>query len=132
MDYQEYTQRAQQAAQLVEVGAYEQAHELLRALVASEIADQDKAMMCLNLAVVAEKLGQTAEALRWYDAGMDYERRQGQCFVAEQKALYLAERGQLRESLAVYEALLNRASLDEMTKERIRQNIRVLRERTSG
>lgn len=132
MDYQEYTQRARQAAQLVEAGAYEQAQELLRTLVASPIADQDKAMMCLNLAVVAEKLGQTAEALRWYDEGMAYERRHGQCFVAEQKALYLAERGRGQESLAVYEALLSRASLDEATKERIRQNVCLLGGHPSG
>lgn len=129
MDYQTYTQRAQQAAQLVETGAYEQAHELLRQLVASDISERDKAIMCLNLAIVADKLGQTTEALRWYDEGMAYESRHGQVFVAESKAIYLAEQGKAEESLALYETLLTRASLDGSTQERIRQNIRRLRQR---
>jgi tetratricopeptide (TPR) repeat protein len=132
MDYQQYTQRVHQATQLVEAGQYEQAQALFRSLLASDLADQDKAMMCLNLAVVSDKQGQTAEALRWYDAGITYERRHGRYFVAESKAVYLAEQGQVNESLATYEALLTESFVDEVSKERIRQNIRKLRQRSSG
>ena len=88
-------------------------------------------MLCLNIATIYDKLNQPIEVLKWYDQGIALERRQGGDFVAESKAVYLAERGEVSESLALYEALLTRETLDEQAKERIRQNITVLRGHTA-
>lgn len=74
-------------------------------------------------------VGHPTEALHWYDQGIAYERRHGGDFVAESKAVYLAEHGQVAESLALYEELLTRVTLDEQDKERIRRNIDRLRAR---
>jgi len=127
MDFQEYTKRVQRAAQLVERGDYEGAITLLRALIDSDISDRDKAMMCVNLAVVYNKLDRMQEALAWYDKGIAYERRHSRSFVAESKAAYLAERGLVQESVAIYEDLFTQPYLDEGEKERIGKNLEMLR-----
>ena len=127
MDYADYVKQAEAAARLVESGDYQRARELLEQLIEAELSDRDKAMMSLNLAVVADKAGEMAEALRWYDRGIAYERAHGQVFVAECKAAYLAQQGRLQESLALYESLLGRSGIDETTRERLRHNIELLK-----
>lgn len=127
MKYEEYVKRAQKAAQLAEKEDYTSALEILKSLVESDLAVPDKAMMCLNIAIIWDKLGQPEEALQWYERGMDYERRAGGCFVAEHRAAYLANLNRLEESLLAYEELAARESLDEQSRERVRQNIDRLR-----
>lgn len=127
MDYKEYVKRAQKADQLVREGNYTSALELLYSLVESDLADPDKAVMCVNIAIIWDKMGQPDEALRWYGRGMSYERRSGGHFVAESRAAYLAQLGRLEESLLAYEDLAAQESLDEQTRERVRQSINRLR-----
>jgi tetratricopeptide (TPR) repeat protein len=129
MKYQEYVQSANRASQLVEGGDYEGAIAVLQELLISAISDVDKAMMCLNLAIVYDKLDRPEEALTWYDKGMEYERAHGRHYVAEMKAAYLAEKERYQESLAQYEDLLSRSELTEGDKERMEKNIRLLRKR---
>lgn len=115
----------------MERGEYDAAVEVLEDLLASDISDVDKAMMCLNLAAVLDKLGRVDEALVWYGTGADYEARHGRFFVAELRAAYLAEKRRDAESLVLYEELLTRPSATEDDKERFRHNIELLRQRTS-
>lgn len=129
MDYQEYVRRVREVEQRVQKGDYTSALELLYSLIDSDLADADKAVMCVNVAILLDRLGQPEEALRWYGRGMGYERRSGGHFVAESQAAYLAQLGRLEESLLAYEDLLARESLDEQSRERIRQNINRLRAR---
>lgn len=129
MEYEEYTRRAGEAAALVERGEYLKAIEILRSLVESDLAPSDRAVMCLNLAIVCDRMGNMEEALRWYERGMAYERFAGASFVEEHRAAYLAEKGRIAESLASYKALLARPNLAEGDKARIENNIRLLEER---
>jgi tetratricopeptide (TPR) repeat protein len=127
MEYQEYVRSAERASQLVESGDYGGAIEVLRKLVSSDISRIDKAMMCLNLAVVYDKMGRFEEALFWYDEGVDYERAHDRHYVAERKAAYLAEKGRYRESFDEYKKLLRRSGLTEGDKERIERQVETLR-----
>lgn len=129
MEYARYVEAAQQAAQLFESGEHEKALKAFRDLIASDIADIDKSMMCCNVALVLQKLGREHEVLAAYDRGMAFERPHGRCFVAEHKAGYLHTLGRDAEALRLYEELLNRSSLTEGEKDRIRTNVTLLRER---
>jgi len=131
VDYDEYVNQAHQAAQLVEAGEHESALSIFYTLLASDISDVDKAMMCNNIGVVQEKMGREQEALGSYERGMTYEREHGRCFLAEQRAGFLYRTGRLTESLRAYEELLHRRSLTEEEKQRIRHNIAALREQTA-
>ncbi len=102
---------------------------ILRSLLASDISDLDKAMMCFNLAVVYDKMGRVTDALAWYDEGIAYERAHGRFYVTEQKAVYLAQMSRVSESLRVYKELLTHSYLTESDKERIRTNVKLLQER---
>jgi hypothetical protein len=122
---------AQQASDLVERGDYDGAITILRDLLSTDISEVDKAMMCLNIAVVYDKMGRTDDALASFAAGIDYERRHGRFYVTEQRAAFLAKQGRDRESLAEYQELLGRPELTENDRERIRQNVEVLRRRVT-
>ena len=128
MDYQEYFQSAQQASKQAEAGDYESALSILLSLVSNDISDLDRSMMCLNIAILLERMGREAEVLSWYEKGVSYEWPHSRCKLAENKAAYLARQGKPKESLAIYETLLMRQFLMEEDKNRIRTNIATLKE----
>ena len=134
MDYQEYFQSAKGASQQAEAGDNESALSILQSLVSNDISDLDKSMMCLNIAILLERMGREAEVLSWYEKGVSYEWPHSRCKVAENKAAYLARQGKPKESLAIYQSLLARQFLMEEDKNRIRSNIATLEEqlRTEG
>jgi len=123
MDYDEYVDTARQAGQAYEAGQHEEALNIFRTLVASDISDLDKAMMYQNMGVIQEAMGREQDALSSYDRGANYERMHGRIFVAEMKASYLYRLGRLAESLREYEGLLLRPSLTEEEKNRLRCNV---------
>jgi len=129
MKYEVYVEVAQEAARLVEAGDYDSAVAVITSLLDSDISDLDKSMMCLNLALIQDKLGRSEEALAWYDRGIGYERRVGRFTIAEHKAAYLAERDERQLSYDLYEQLLTRPELMDTDKERIRHNVAVLQAR---
>jgi tetratricopeptide (TPR) repeat protein len=120
VDYQEYFQSAQRASQQAEAGDYESALSILLSLVSNDISDLDKSMMCLNIAILLERMGRESEVLSWYEKGVSYEWPHSRCKVAENKAAYLARQGKPKESLSIYETLLMRQFLMEEDKNRIR------------
>ncbi len=126
MDYADYLERTQRAANFVQNGMYEEALALLNDLVNSDVSDIDKSMMCLNLAVVYDKYKRVDLALEWHDKGIEYERPYARAFVALHKAGYLATQGYVEESRALYRELLGLPFLTESDKETIRRNLETL------
>lgn len=127
MDYQAYVDAMQLVADQVDAGKYDDAIAGLRALLNSDLLDADKAVMCINMAVVCDKQGKASEALAWYDRGMDYERAYRRHMVAEQKAGFLYTSGRREEALEIYESLLRGRSLTEHEQDRIAHNVTALR-----
>jgi tetratricopeptide (TPR) repeat protein len=131
MKYKTYVRSAKRAARLVERGNYEKAIAILQNLLSTDMSNVDKAMMCLNIAIIYDKMECVEEALAWYDQGMQYESAHKRYVVAEKKAAYLAEQGRYRDSLYAYESLLRQSGLTEGDKERIEKNIATLKKRVS-
>ena len=129
MNYQDYTLAFHAAAQLVEAGRYEKAISAFEDLLANNIPDVDKSIICLNIAVIYEKMGRVESILSWYDQGKRYEKRQCRFTVAESKAAYLAKVGNHRESLREYQELLRRDELALVDIARIEANIATLKNR---
>ena len=111
----------------VEKERHAEALAALSALVESSISDLDKANACLIAAGVCEKLGQTDKALDWYERGIKYERPHYRFNVAEHKAWYLSTKGRTKESLMLYDRLALEGSMTEADKDRIKNNISLLR-----
>lgn len=121
MQYEDYEARARKVAVLVDEAQYQEALKLLQTLIDSDISDLDKSMMSVNMAVVHDKMQQHAKALEWYDRGIGYEMVYLRFFVLESKANYLYQIGRFKESLEIYEELVQQSFLTELEKLRIRQ-----------
>ena len=126
MQFEQYQESVERVAMLVEQEHYQPALEILRNLLASEISDLDKALMCVNMATIYERMERIDEALTWYDRGIDYEQPHFRFVVAEHKAAYLAEKSRVSESMAIYEALLRQPYVTEAEKQRFRHNLNAL------
>jgi len=117
----------QRVSEQVDAQQYDDALAGLRTLLDSDLLDADKAVLCINMAVVHDKLGKTSEALAWYDRGIDYERAYRRHMVAESKAAYLYAGGRGAEALSLYESLVRERSLGEAEKQRLAHNVESLR-----
>jgi len=70
VEYQHYDETAQRVSELVDAGECPTAVTLLQSLRNSDIADLDKSKMCVNRAIVCDRMGQAKDALAWYDEGL--------------------------------------------------------------
>ncbi|MFT3805659.1 hypothetical protein [Arenimonas sp.] len=125
MRYEDYYDTAQKVSALVDGNAFEEAIRLF-GLIDSDLADLDKSVMCVNMAVVLQKTQRNEEALQWYDRGIGYE------------ALYLRFRRRIeggipastgyanQESLEIYSQLLDQPYLNAQENERMRNNVDAL------
>ena len=127
MDEQLYAALAKRASDLVEAGDRPAAIEILEQLVASDLPAFDRAMMCMNIAIVQDQLGATDKALETYAAAVDLERRTTSCFIAESRAAYCAKLGLYDESSRYYDDLLRHPHLQPGDRDRLLQNIAALR-----
>jgi tetratricopeptide (TPR) repeat protein len=132
MDQQLYHSLAQRASDLVEAGNYAEALDLLEQIIAGDLPDYDKAMMCLNTAIVHDKWGRQEEALTSYARALDYERRTGSHFVAQHRAAYFSQLGRYDESIRCYEELLRREGLATPDREAFAANLRTLARLRAG
>jgi tetratricopeptide (TPR) repeat protein len=127
MDYQAYVDAMQIVSDQVDAAQYDDAIAGLRTLLNGDLLDADKAVMCLNMAVIYDKMGKPSEVMAWYERGMDYERAYRRHMVAEHMAGFLATQGRAAEALELYESLLRERSLNEHEQDRIAHNVGVLR-----
>lgn len=126
MDYQEYQNRIQRGSQMFESGGYQAALETFIGLVNSDISDIDKSRMCINVAVVYEKMSNIPQSLQWYTRAVQFEKPHCRFEAQEYLAVYLREIDRPRDSLKIYESLLASPHLTEEDKVRLRQNIDAL------
>ena len=123
MDYQEYQNRINRGTQMFEAGDYQTALETFISLVNSDISDVDKSRMCINVAVVYEKMTNVQQALQWYTRAVQFEKPHCRFEAQEYLAVYLKEIERPRDSLRIYESLLASPHLTEEDKVRLRQII---------
>ncbi|HEV7735021.1 MAG TPA: hypothetical protein VGR62_22820 [Candidatus Binatia bacterium] len=127
MDYDAYVAAMQAVSKLVDEQQYDEALAGMRTLLESDLLDRDKSILCLNMAVVYDKMAKPSEVLAWYDRGMDYERNYRPHLLLEHKAGYLIAQNRQAEALAIYESLLRERSIDEAEKQRFSHNVGILR-----
>jgi len=123
MEYQEFVNRIQQANQLLSSGRFQETVDFLYLLFLSDISDVDKAAICVNLATVYDRMGNTETAITWYDKGIGLEQNYSRFEVSEKKAQYLSQLGRSKESVAIYETLIKQPFVSESDKERMRKTI---------
>lgn len=126
MDYQEYQNRVQRGMQMYESGEYQAALEAFISLVNSDISDLDKSHMCINTAVIYEKMSNIPQSLQWYTRAVQFEKPHCRFEAQEYLAVYLKEIDRPRDSLKIYESLLISTHLMEEDKVRLRQNVDAL------
>ena len=123
MEYQEFLNKTQQASQASQSGRLQEAANLFNDLFLSDISDIDKAGICVNLATVYNRMGNTEMAISWYDKGINLEQNYSRFDVLEKKAQYLSQLGRSKESVKIYEALINQPFVSEADRERMRKTI---------
>jgi tetratricopeptide (TPR) repeat protein len=123
MQYQDYVQRVEKISQLIQEAHFKEAVDALYQLILSDISDIDKAEMCANLAVVYDRMGNTDDAMAWYEKGISYEVNYYRFDVAEKKAQYLSQLGCSNQAVPIYESLMKEPFVSEVEKERMRKTI---------
>ncbi len=132
MEYQVFRNLGQQADQLIGNGHLKEAEEAYYKLMLSDISDIDKAALSSSLAQVYDKMGNTEEALAWFDKGIATEQPYCRYDVAEKKAKYLSWLGKNTEAAAVYEQLVKQPFISEAEKDRMMQVIKSFLSKTLG
>jgi Tfp pilus assembly protein PilF len=123
MDYKDFQNRVDYATQMFDSGNMQRALETFTGLYSSDISDLDKSSMCLNIAVVYDKLGNVQQSLEWYSRAVQLEKPHCRFEAQEYLAAYLKQIGKPRDSLKFLESLMASTHLTEADKVRIRKNI---------
>ena len=126
MQYAEYLKQVEQVSQLVREARLKQAVDSLYELILSDISDIDKADLCTQLATVYDRMGNTNDAVAWYEKGISYEQNYCRYEVAEKKAQYLSQLGHNNQAIPIYESLVKQPFVSEGEKERMRKIIQSL------
>jgi tetratricopeptide (TPR) repeat protein len=126
MEYQDYLNRTNQAAKLMQSGRFKEAVVCLYKLFLSDISDIDKVNICTNMATVYDRMGNTEEAISWYDKGIAIEQNYHRFEAHEQKAQYLSQIGHNQEAVPIYESLISQPFISEADKERMRKATQTL------
>jgi tetratricopeptide (TPR) repeat protein len=127
MNYKDFQNRVDHGTQMFDSGNLQAALEIFTALVNSDISDLDKSSMCLNIAVVYDKLGNYQQCLEWYTKAVQFEKPHCRFEAQEYLATYLKQINRPRESLKILESLLSSTHLTESDKVRIREGIEGLK-----
>jgi tetratricopeptide (TPR) repeat protein len=126
MQYLEYLQQIKKTSKLIQDLHFQEAVDALYQLILSDISEIDKADLCVNLAVVYDRMGNTADALSWYEKGIAYEQEYFRYDVTEKKAQYLSQLGHNNQAIPIYESLVKQPFVSEGEKERMRKIIQSL------
>jgi len=127
MNYKDFQNRVDYGTQMFDSGNFQTALEAFTGLVNSDISDLDKSSMCLNIAVVYDKLGNQQQCIEWYAKAIQLEKPHCRYEAQEYLANYLKQINKPRESLKILEGLLASTHLTEADKVRVRENIEGLK-----
>ncbi|OGO63619.1 MAG: hypothetical protein A2030_03170 [Chloroflexi bacterium RBG_19FT_COMBO_50_10] len=127
MDYKDFQNRVDYGTQMFDSGNMQAALEIFTGLINSDISDLDKSSMCLNIAVVYEKLGNLQQCLELYAKAVQLEKAHCRFDAQEYLATYLKQINRPRDSLKILESLLASTHLTENDKVRVRSNIEELK-----
>jgi Tfp pilus assembly protein PilF len=127
MDYKEFQNRVDHGTQMFDSGNMQAALEIFTGLINSDISDLDKSSMCLNIAVVFDKLGNLQQCLEWYARAIQLEKAHCRFEAQEYLADYLKQINRPRDSLKLLESVLASTHLNESDKVRVRKNIEDLK-----
>ena len=127
MNYKDFQNRVDHGTQMFDSGNLQAALEIFSSLVNSDISDLDKSSMCLNIAVVYDKLGNYQQCLEWYTRAVQLEKPHCRFDAQEYLATYLKQINRPRESLKILESLLASTHLMESDKVRVREGIEALK-----
>ncbi len=123
MNYKDFQNRVDYATQMFDSGNMQAALEAFTGLVNSDISELDKSSMCLNVAVVYDKLGNAQQSLEWYARAIQFEKPHCRFEAQEYLANYLKQINRPREGLKILEGLLATTHLMESDKVRVRESI---------
>jgi Tfp pilus assembly protein PilF len=123
MDYKDFQNRVDYGTQMFDSGNMQAALEIFTGLISSDISDLDKSSMCLNIAVVYDKLGNVQQCLEWYTRAVQFEKPHCRFESQEYLASYLKQISRPRDSLKILESLMASSHLTENDKVRVRKNI---------
>jgi tetratricopeptide (TPR) repeat protein len=98
-----------------------------QALVGSDLPDFDRAMMCMNIAIVHDQMGDTTKALDTYARAVDLESATESYFIASSRAAYYSQLGLYDESIRSYDDLLRHGHLKPEDREMFLANIATLK-----
>jgi tetratricopeptide (TPR) repeat protein len=126
MDPTLYHSLTKRASDLFDAGEHQQAIDIFRQLVDSDLPALDRAMMCLNIATVEHKRGNVVEALAAHQNASDHERVAGGYFVAQQTAAFLSQLGRHGDSIAAYRELVRRTDVSQADADVFQANIATL------
>jgi tetratricopeptide (TPR) repeat protein len=121
-----YASLANRASDLIVAGDRLKAIEILEELVRSDLPDFDRAMMCMNIAIVQDQMRNTDGALETYTRAVDLERATESYFVAQSRAAYFSQLGMYDESIRSYDDLLRHDHLKPEDREMFLKNIGTL------
>lgn len=127
MNYKDFQNRVDYGTQMFDSGNLQAALEIFTGLINSDISDIDKSSMCLNIAVIYDKLGNTKQCVEWYARAVQLEKSHCRFEAQEYLATYLKQIGQPRDSLKILESLIASTHLTESDKVRVRKNIEDLK-----
>jgi tetratricopeptide (TPR) repeat protein len=127
MNYKDFQNRVDYGTQMFDSGNLQAALETFTALVNSDISDLDKSSMCLNIAVVYDKLGNLPLCIEWYSKAVQLEKPHCRFEAQEYLSNYLKQINRPRESLKILESLLASTHLTEADKVRVKENIEELK-----
>jgi tetratricopeptide (TPR) repeat protein len=126
MQYQEYITRTTQIKHLMDTSRLKEAVVALYKLFLSDVSDIDKARICEDMAAIYDRMGDTDEALSWYDKGIALEQTYSRFEVTEKKAQYLSQIGRSQAAVPIYENLMKQAYIGEVDRERMRRTIQTM------
>jgi tetratricopeptide (TPR) repeat protein len=127
MDYKDFQNRVDYGTQMFDSGDLQAALETFTGLINSDISDLDKSSMCLNIAVVYDKLGNFQQCLEWYARAVQLEKPHCHFEAQEYLAAYLKQINRPRDGLKILESLIASTHLTESDKVRVRSNIEELK-----
>lgn len=87
---------------------------------------QDKSVVCVRLAKIAEIRQDKKKAMRWYEEGMEHEGVKG-AYVVGNMGLFLENNKHYREAVALYYTVLERKNLSPAQRMEFEKRINALR-----